>query len=194
MSISMSLLSILDQGSSYGLRLKQDFEERTGGVWPLNVGQVYKTLDRLGREGLVREVDAGESDRQRLYEMTAAGRERLERWFTEPLDDPPGRDPLVLKLVMAARHPAIDTGAVIQAERRGAVEVLQRYTRLKRDPADDADMGWAFLVDSLIFKAEARVRWLDTCEERLRKGQAPVVSSGPAGRTEPERTRQEVRQ
>jgi DNA-binding PadR family transcriptional regulator len=174
-SIAMSLLSILYQAPTYGLRMKQEFERRTGGVWPLNVGQVYTTLDRLVREGLVQQVDEASNDRQRLYEITSAGRERLDQWLLRPADCSPGRDELVLKLVMAARHPAIDTSVVIQAERRGAVELLQQFTRLNRESPDDDDLGWAFLADSLIFNTEARVRWLDACEARL--AQSVVISS-----------------
>jgi len=188
----MSLLSILEQGPSYGLRLKMEFEERTGNIWPLNVGQVYNTLDRLERDGLVSQRDPGDTDRQRLYEITAAGRERLERWFAEPAEESPGRDPLVLKLVMAAQHPGVSTSAVIQAERRGAVELLQRYTRLKSDHADGRDAGWEFLIESLIFKTEARVRWLDACEARLRRGAEPSSPRVPLVQPEPEEEREEV--
>jgi DNA-binding PadR family transcriptional regulator len=170
MSIAMSLLTLLEHGPSYGLRMKQEFERRTGGVWPLNVGQVYTTLDRLEREGLVRHVDEGGLDRQRVHEITDAGRERLAEWFLRPAERAPGRDELVLKLVMAAHDADVDTSAVIQAERRGAVELLQQYTRLKREAPTDDDLGWSFLVDSLIFSTEARVQWLDTCEARLAKG------------------------
>ena len=177
MSIAMSLLTLLDQGPSYGLRMKQEFERRTGGVWPLNVGQVYTTLDRLEREGLVRQVNEGGVDRQRLHEITDAGRERLAEWFHRPADRSPGRDQLVLKLVMAAHDSEVDTARVIQAERRGAVEQLQQYTRLKREAPAEDDLGWAFLVDSLIFNTEARVRWLDVCEARLAKS---AVGASPA--------------
>jgi DNA-binding PadR family transcriptional regulator len=172
MSVPMSLLALLDERPSYGLRLKQEFERRTGGVWPLNVGQVYTSLDRLEREGLVRQIDDAGVDRQRLHEITPAGRARIAEWFARPIDGSPGRDQLVLKMVMAAGHPSIDIFATIQAERKGAVELLQEYTRLKRDALED-DLGWAFLVDSLIFQAEARVRWLDACEARLAKARVP---------------------
>lgn len=164
MSVSMSLLALLAEGPSYGLRLKQGFEERTGGIWPLNVGQVYASLDRLERAGWVRQVEGG--DRQRVHEITEAGRARLAAWFSDPVEPAPARDQLVLKLVMAVSSPDVDPLEVIQAERRGAVETLQRYTTLKRD-ADPEDLGWLFLLDSLIFQTEARIRWLDACEERL---------------------------
>jgi DNA-binding PadR family transcriptional regulator len=195
MSVPMSLLSLLAEGPSYGLRLKQEFEERTGGIWPLNVGQVYTSLERLERSGLVRA--AGGGDRQRRYEITEAGRARLADWFARPVDASPARDQLVLKLVMALRQPGVDPSAVIQGERRGAVELLQRYTLLKRD-ADEGDLGWLFLLDSLIFQAEARIRWLDACEARLAKaGRAPAAGAAaePTPETRsPERTqrREEV--
>ena len=168
MSIGMSLLAIIEGQPTYGLKLKNEFEARTGWVWPLNVGQVYTTLARLERDGL---VDAREADNgQRFYEITDAGRERLEAWFDRPVGtDPPSRDELVLKLVMALGWERREPREVIQGERRAAVELLQEYTRLKRDAPTDADLGWLFLLDSLIFQTEARVRWLDACEARLQR-------------------------
>ena len=182
MSVGMSLLSVLDEGPTYGLRLKQEFEARTGGVWALNVGQVYTTLDRLERDGLVRQIPESSVEGQKVHEITALGRERLRDWFTQPFRaSPPGRDEFVLKLVMASRHPAVDAQDVIQVERRNTIEQLREFTRLKRDTPTDADLGWLFLVDSLIFKAEARVRWLDTCEARLhRSGQAEAARGAAA--------------
>ncbi len=175
MSVSMSVLAILDEGPSYGLQLKNEFEARTGGVWPLNVGQVYTTLDRLERDGLVRlgAGGAGEPGKQNIYEITDEGRAQLWSWFSIDTGvGAPARDGLVLKLVMAASHPSVDASAVIQVQRKGAVQVLQEYTRLKRDDAG-ADLGWHFLLDSLIFQTEARVRWLDACEARLARTPRP---------------------
>ena len=182
MSVGMSLLTILDEGPSYGLRLKQEFESRTGGVWPLNVGQVYTTLDRLERDGLVVGVPEASVEGQKVHRITDQGRARLREWFDHPAaPGRPPRDELVLKLVMAVRHPGMDAAHVIQTERRGAVELLREFTALKREAPTDADLGWSFLVDSLIFRTEARVRWLDTCEERLhRTTGGPTAASAVA--------------
>src|SRR5712691_8538155 len=165
----MSILAILDERPSYGLALKNEFEARTGGVWPLNVGQVYTTLDRLERDGLVRlgEGVSGAPRSQNVYEITTEGRARLRSWFSiDTRAVAPSRDGLVLKLVMAASHPGVDAAVVIQAERKGAVQLLQEYTRIKSGDAG-GDLGWNFLLDSLIFQTESRVRWLDACEARL---------------------------
>ncbi len=174
MSVSMSILAILDEGPSYGLQLKTEFEGRTGGVWPLNVGQVYTTLDRLERDGLARLAGgAGEDSRHHVYEITDEGRAKLRDWFSfdQHVGAPP-RNGLVLKLVMATSHPEVEAAAVIQSERKAAVQLLQEYTRLKSDDAG-ADLGWHFLLDSLIFQTEARVRWLDACEARLARTPPP---------------------
>jgi DNA-binding PadR family transcriptional regulator len=175
----MSLLAILDEGPSYGLQLRNEFEARTGGVWALNVGQVYTTLGRLQRDGLVG-VDAREqSEAQKIYAITPSGKARLIEWYREPMDRAaPRREELVLKLVMVARRSVGDAQPVIQAERRGAIQLLQDYTRLKREAPRAADLGWLFLLDSLIFQAEARVRWLDACEARL---SAATREPAPAG-------------
>jgi len=176
MSIAMSLLAILEEAPTYGLRLKNEFEARTGTMWPLNVGQVYSTLGRLERDGLVRALEEG-SPAQRLYEVTEAGLSRLRSWFDTPTQMlPPERDELVLKLVMAVGHERVNLQDVIQAERRGAVELLQELTLLKRKGPQGKDLGWAILLDSLIFQTEARVRWLDDSEARLHR---PGSSSVP---------------
>jgi DNA-binding PadR family transcriptional regulator len=182
MSVQMSLLAILADGSNYGLQLRNDFEARTGSIWPLNVGQVYTTLARLERDGLVEQHDADSAEK--LYSITDAGRARLQEWFSIPTrQGAPNRDELVLKLVMSLGSSEIDPRDVLQAERKAAVQSLQEDTRLKRD-ADESDLGWFFLLDSLIFQTEARVRWLDACEERLKRGAAR--RKAPASKPETE--------
>ena len=95
MSVPHALLALLSEGPKYGLRLQNEFEARTGEVWPLNVGQVYTTLQRLERDGLV-ETDDGESEGTRKrYRTTSAGTQELADWLRTPPDlVPPPRDEL----------------------------------------------------------------------------------------------------
>ena len=74
MSVRHALLALLSEGPKYGLQLRQEFEDRTGEVWPLNVGQVYTTLQRLERDGLVDADDDGAGP-QRIFSLTTAGAE-----------------------------------------------------------------------------------------------------------------------
>jgi DNA-binding PadR family transcriptional regulator len=96
MSVGMRLLAILEENPSYGLSLKNEFEARTGGIWALNVGQVYTTLGRLQRDGLV-EVDSSEAtESQKVYALTDRGRRQLEDWFIQPAADRPDHADRVL--------------------------------------------------------------------------------------------------
>ncbi|CAN5208588.1 helix-turn-helix transcriptional regulator [soil metagenome] len=167
MSVRLSILAMLDERPMYGLQLKNEFELRTGAIWPLNVGQVYTTLARLERDGLVTVHDQ-EVDGQKRFEVTGAGRDEVRSWFDTPVARAvPDRDELVIKLVLARRRPGVDLAAVVQTERKALLKVLQDYTRLKADSPTDADIGWLVLLDSLILQTEAQVRWLDVCESRF---------------------------
>lgn len=167
-SIRQSLLALLAEQPRHGYELRAEFETRTGTTWPLNIGQVYTTLSRLERDGRV--SVSGDSDEQhKVYELTSTGRREMQEWFATPvgrIDRP--RDELAIKLALAADLDEIDLAEVVQAQRRETVATLQDYTRLKREiHGDDDDLAWAMVLDSLIFSADAEVRWLDACEQRL---------------------------
>src|SRR5262249_25214878 len=137
-SVPHALLALLSEGPKYGLRLQNEFEARTGEVWPLNVGQVYTTLQRLERDGLV-ESDDGEGERSRKrYRITSAGGRELGEWLRTPPElVPPPRDELVIKVLVALQVPGIDIHELLQVHRRHVVEVMQRYTRVKAAAGQD---------------------------------------------------------
>jgi DNA-binding PadR family transcriptional regulator len=174
-SVPHALLALLSEGPKYGLRLQNEFESRTGEVWPLNVGQVYTTLQRLERDGLV-ETDDADGERQKRYRITSAGGRELADWLRTPPDlVPPPRDELVIKVLVALQVPGIDVHEILQAHRRHVIEVMQRYTRIKAAARED-DVALALVVDAELFRLEAIVRWLDAADVRLRQqpSRAPV--------------------
>src|SRR6266508_1327802 len=159
MSVKHGLLALLERGPMYGYQLRVAFEESTGGTWPLNIGQVYTTLSRLERDGLVRplpENDAG----QRPYQITDAGRADL-----------------AIKLALALTTPGVDVRAVVQNQRTATMRTLQEYTRLKARADKPADLSWLLVLDAMLFQAEAEVRWLDHCEASLLRYTPPPASS-----------------
>ncbi|MFJ9060980.1 PadR family transcriptional regulator [Streptomyces sp. NPDC102409] len=193
MSIRHGLLALLERGPRYGSRLRTEFESRTGSTWPLNIGQVYTTLSRLERDGMVTqdgEDDAGHA----LYAITEDGRGELRSWFGTPVDrSNPPRDELAIKLAMAVGAPGVDIRAVIQSQRSHTLKAMQDYTRLKAQaladvPADRDDVAWLLVVEQLIFQAEAEARWLDHCESRLVR-LAAAAATEPAASTGREATR-----
>jgi DNA-binding PadR family transcriptional regulator len=177
MSVRHALLALLSEGPKYGMQLRHEFEARTGEVWPLNVGQVYTTLQRLERDGLV-ESDGGDTEGpQKRFRITAVGADELGAWLRTPPDmTPPPRRELVIKVLVAMTVPGVDVQDLLQVHRRRLVEMMQRYTRLKAQ-APEEDVGLALVVDAELFRLEAVVRWLDAAEARL--GQVPTAASAP---------------
>jgi len=162
MSVKHALLALLSEGPKYGLQLREEFESGTGEVWPLNVGQVYTTLQRLERDGLVESDDTTEIGPQKGFRITAAGAEELTAWLRTPPDlSSPPRDELVIKVLVALRVPGVDVHEVLQVHRRYLVELMQQWTRLKEDEAD-YDLSLALVVDAELFRLDSVIRWLDS--------------------------------
>ena len=205
MSIRRGLLALLAQEPMYGAQLRTEFESRTGGTWPLNVGQVYTTLARLERDGLVEHdelVDgAGRADSEGhiAYRLTDQGRTEVRHWWATPVDrgDTP-RDELVIKLALAVTVPGVEIQRLVQTQRTATLRHLQDLTKLKRSTAEETggrgpgeqnELAWLLVLDNLVYAAEAEIRWLDHVETRL----ARQANRTPAVRTRDTASRQNDR-
>jgi DNA-binding PadR family transcriptional regulator len=183
MSVRHALLALLSEGPKYGLQLRQEFEAGTGEVWPLNVGQVYTTLQRLERDGMVESDDAAEEGPQKGFRITPAGEKELATWLRTPPDlSSPPRDELVIKVLVALRVPGVDVHEVVQSHRRYLVQLMQEWTRLK-EYAADRDLGFALVVDAELFRLDSVIRWLDAADGRIKRAAvdppAPLTSGLP---------------
>ena len=180
MSIRHALLALLSEGPKYGLQLRQEFEARTGEVWPLNVGQVYTTLQRLERDGLVESDDTTDDGPQKSFRITPEGETELTAWLRTPPDlSSPPRDELVIKVLVATRLPGIDVHEVIQAHRKYLVQLMQEWTRLK-EYAADRDLEFALVVDAELFRLDSVVRWLDAADGRIKRAALDPPARSPA--------------
>ncbi len=138
-------------------------------MWPLNVGQVYTTLQRLERDGLVEsdDDDSDEEGPQRGFRITGDGAAELATWLRTPPDmTSPPRDELVIKVLVALRLPGVDVRDVVQVHRRYVVELMQQWTRLK-DGAAEHEIGFLLVVDAELFRLDSVIRWLDAADGRL---------------------------
>lgn len=180
MSVPHALLALLSEGPKYGMQLRDEYEAVTGDVWPLNVGQVYTTLRRLERDGLVESDDGGEEERQKAYLITARGEIELRDWLRTPPDPAsPPRDELVTKVLVALRVPGVDVHEVIQAHRRQVVEVMQQWTHFKKDETD-FDLPFALVVDAELVRLQGVVNWLDLADDHVKRaGAEPVHAPVP---------------
>ncbi|MFZ2057141.1 MAG: PadR family transcriptional regulator [Acidimicrobiales bacterium] len=178
MSVRHALLALLSEGPKYGFQLRQEFEEGTGDVWPLNVGQVYSTLQRLEHSGHIESDDSADDGPRKVFRLTKAGRSELHRWLSTPTDmASPPRDELVIKVLSALRVPGVDVNDLIQLHRRYLVELMQQWTHLKDDEVD-FDLAFALVVDAELSRLDSVIRWLDQAEGRLMRAELePAVPS-----------------
>jgi DNA-binding PadR family transcriptional regulator len=177
MAVREGLLLLLAERPRHGYELKTEFELRTGTLWQLNTGQVYTTLERLRRDGLVEAAAPGEvvhsaDERRRAYRLTDGGRAAARAWLdTETPDGAPPRDELVMKVLLAAHGDPDEALRVIDAHRHTLLARLQavRRSQLNRtDGDDDGGLAARMCDDVLVVRIEADLRWLDMCVDRLR--------------------------
>jgi len=162
--IKEALLSLLAKGPSYGYQLKIEFEEATGNAWPLNVGQVYTTLSRMERDGLVTSIGEDEEGRP-SYEITHKGNEELLGWLTDSVERTIStRDELSMKILMATATDVVNPEKTIAAQRRSSMQSLQDATERRRKSNSQADI---LHIERLIANLKAELTWLDIAEERI---------------------------
>ncbi len=179
MSIKFAILAMLDEQPRHGYELKTEFDRRTNGTWPLNVGQVYTTLDRLERDRLVlRGAEDGEGRVD--YYITETGRKQVREWFVTPVSTAPPRDELAIKIAFAATTPGIDVSEMIQVQRRETMRALQNHRQARRT-VDEDDLAGQLMLDSFVFSAEAQIRWLDNCETAVLRASRRTASRSAAG-------------
>jgi len=161
-SVRLSLLALLDQGECYGYQLRTELDWRTGGGGPINVGQIYNTLDRLERDKLVRKT--GENN---YYGITDAGRTAVAVWFgsASPSADFPA------KIALASTLPGVDARAIIRAQRVTVTAAGHA------NPRTAAELAAALVATAASISAKAQLDLLDAAEQMLSLGIAPTPLS-----------------
>ncbi len=157
MSVRLGLLALLDQGACYGYQLRTELDRRTGSTGPINVGQIYNTLDRLERDKLVRKT--GERN---CYEITAAGRTEVATWFSSPASG----SELVEKLALAVTLPGVDVASLV---------AIQRAAMNRDRPLPDAPTTAEGAAATIVARADALAA---EAESRLLDEVAALVNSG----------------
>src|SRR5438105_10009725 len=159
-AVREGLLLLLEERPRHGYELRSEFEARTASLWRLNSGQVYTTLERLERDGLVASEpdDEDPSGRRRTYQLTDAGRTEVAAWFEAPTSDwEPPRDELVMKVLLAAHRELNGALAVVDRHRHDLLGRLQELRRHQRAAADA--LATRLVADVLAVRLEADLRW-----------------------------------
>ena len=173
MSIKHAILGLLSKKPLHGYELKAAYEEDLVPATQLNYGQVYTTLERLGRDGLVGHEVVSQAERpdKKVYALTAAGRKELREWLNTPSQlDLDLRNETFLKLTLARRLPGVDSLDVLAVERRACFERLHEVTQTRaRADKEDASLQTRLLLDLAVLRLEAFLKWLERCAEILKK-------------------------
>jgi DNA-binding PadR family transcriptional regulator len=161
------LLALLRREARHGYELKAAFETLLGGTWRLNIGQIYRELGRLEADGLIqaRVVAQQLLPDRKVYRLTASGRKELDAWVGRPSDSLVRlRDDVFVKVLLQLESPpaALDT---IWRQRESHLEAMADLQRVRADP--DTDRETRLLLDGILFRLEADLRWLDHCEHQL---------------------------
>ncbi|RII87922.1 PadR family transcriptional regulator [Clavibacter michiganensis subsp. insidiosus] len=181
MSVRHALLAVLTEGTCYGYQLRTEFSRRTGAAAPLNVGQIYNTLDRLERDGLV--VKGAMDDAGHVpYTITAAGTAEVRAWLAASVGVVGARDELVVKVTLALSLPDGDAREVVRIQRERSLAEADALARSReRLEAEAGEPAFARLlsVEAQEAQVHARLTWLDAAERRI--GEAHATGTRPAG-------------
>ncbi|MFN0059965.1 MAG: PadR family transcriptional regulator [Planctomycetota bacterium] len=170
MSVRHALLGLLARGPRHGYELKLALESELFPGTHLNIGQVYTTLDRLERDGLVTHERVAQTERpdRKVFSLTPAGDRELSAWLERPAPlDLDLRNATFLKLVLARALPGADARRVIALERQSAFARLHDVQRSRAAAGATPDSG--LLLELASLRLEAFLKWLDHCEESLGK-------------------------
>jgi DNA-binding PadR family transcriptional regulator len=170
MSLRFGILGLLAEEPLHGYEVKTRFESLLGGTWEVNIGQIYSTLQRLERDGLVAAAD-DRGDRGKLpYHLTAAGRRRLDEWLRQPEAEPQQlREEIYVKLLLAGRLANGNVERLLAEQRRVYLQRLKDLAGLERQSRDEGRHDLALLLRGAVFHTEADLKWTDTWAEEIRR-------------------------
>jgi DNA-binding PadR family transcriptional regulator len=169
-SVQRALLALLAQQPRHGYELRDLFEAAIGGHWEVNSGQIYSSLERLARDGLVVEeaIEKGGGPDKRVWAVTDEGRAELDQWFQSPVPrEYRLRDEFDLKLRMAIVTRAGSPRRVLQAQRRELLQELHDLITRREGANPRQELAHILLLDSAIMHTDAELRWLDMIDARL---------------------------
>lgn len=174
MGVREGLLALLHEGPSHGYQLRADLEAAVAGLWSVNIGQVYTTLQRLERDDLVVAAGDADADGKVPYRLTDDGRAEVTAWLAraQPRRDDV-RDELVLKVLLARRSGLLDPQEVIDAQREATMQALQGFTQRRQRLDPDRGLEELLALDRLALRARAELDWLDLVEQRLEQAPPP---------------------
>lgn len=169
MSLKFGILGVLAEGPLHGYEVKTRFEDMLGGTWEVNIGQIYTTLQRLERDGLVEPAGARGERGKHPYVLTESGRSALEEWLERAEAEPQQlREEIYMKLLLIGRLANGNLEQLLARQRRVYLQQLRDLAALEQRGAEEGRDDLVLLVKGAILHAEADLAWLDICAETMK--------------------------
>lgn len=168
------ILALLALDPAHGYELKQAYDDLFGAIQtPLNAGQIYTTLSRLEKDGLVEQYQVIEQDdrpNKKMYQITAAGHAKVSEWLNKPVQGPYLKDEFFSKLMLAHQTGIMDSHQLISRQRQTYFQNLKQLNDMALQCQNAQDMTSYLLIEGAIYHVEADLKWLDICETQLDRG------------------------
>lgn len=162
MSLKYGVLGLLTGEPLHGYEVKSRFEAMLGGTWEVNIGQIYTTLQRLERDGLVQPAGARGDRGKQLYRLSPAGHRALLEWLSEPDSGPQQlHEDIYVKLLLATRIANGDLPELLGRQKRAYLQRLRDLNRLEERARRDGRHDLARLVRGALLHTEADLKWMD---------------------------------
>jgi DNA-binding PadR family transcriptional regulator len=178
--LKFALLGLLTHDPKHGYDLKNELEQALGGHWEINFGQIYTTLARMERDGLLEVVDEDRDGRgKKTYRLTDQGRKELTAWLEEPVEKPRQlRDEFFIKMVIGRLAGQPNPKPMIDRQRQAYLKQLRDLTALARQ-TEDPNIG--LMVEGAMLHLQADLRWLDLCDDRLDSSEQSIPNADRIG-------------
>jgi DNA-binding PadR family transcriptional regulator len=165
MTVPLALLGLLEREPSHGYDLKRDYDTYFGREKPLAFGQVYATLARLTRDGLVvaAEAEPGAGPDRKRYVITEQGVTEVETWLAEPVPPEPHLQTVLFVKVVLALMSGRPAEPYLDAQRAAHLQRMRELTDQRRTGTTVDSL----LADYGLFHLEADLRWIDLTAARL---------------------------
>jgi len=162
LSLKYGVLGLLTEGPLHGYEVKNRFEAMLGGTWEVNIGQIYTTLQRLERDGLVRPAGPRGDRGKQTYELSDEGRHAVEGWLDEAESGPQTlHEDIYVKLLLAVRLANGDLKSLLARQKRAYLQRLRDLNRLEERARRDDRIDLARLVRGALLHTEADLKWID---------------------------------
>jgi DNA-binding PadR family transcriptional regulator len=180
MSLKHAILGFLSYKSFSGYDLKKAFDQSLQHFWPANQSQIYRTLAKMTKDGLVDQEVIEREDRLdiKLYHITETGQEELHHWLSATRPPADYREPFLIQIYFGGQLSDDELVNILQNKiqdlEKRLPEFFSAYQTYKTR-SNHHDNPRAFFLSMLtmefgMINGISELEWLKSTIERVESG------------------------